>query len=678
MKLTGTTAAVALLGALCSSLPASASLSPDWKAALRPAAEGDFHRPGEALRVALPVGIDGETVQWLALELDRVDVTRVVALDGLDAVVTPPAPLGAGKHVLRLVEYNRQGGIVERGEWAFEVLAGRSADIRSEATLNASSRAVDHDLAAADLPDGRFAGDGIFTLEASAGAGRLKIGGNIDVLYQSEPSQPEFDKVEGGDFLLRADAGPVSLSAGHHTPAPESLIFQDFHRRGASIGYESGSGKVAAGGFALRTGRISGFRHGIGIDDAENRVAGGFLTARPIPGRPDWLEMTGALIYGKQGADPDPAVLDDGGDSSGSGWSLVATSQGFGGAVRLRAEFAETDFDPDGSRGEAREEDDRAWALRATWLPLGAEAGDAASLAWTIGAEYREVGGAFRSLGNPGLPDDLSSGALRTGIGWKGLGIDLLVEREEDNVEDSPQLPTARTDVLGLSLAYSPLFGDGGPPRWLGRPSVSLSARQARDTTRAIPEGDEQEATDLRHRDLKGTVGAAGAWWDWAVAHNTGRQEDFTGSTPVIRSDVTDLSFGLRPSGRLDFGITAQRYRSRQIGTSQKRVGTIAGITVAAVIIPERLTLRLGAQYDREETADGGVDRRTDTEDFDLALTVSRARGVRPGLTVWLRGQRQHVEDWTGANDDSTPYQIFGGFTLAWAAASPAAQGGSR
>ena len=123
---------------LFSTSSAMAASATDWRPTLVKPTDGVFGQ-SETIHILLPKRLPAETLQHLALELDDIDVTSLVALTGNQADVTPVQPLAWGKHHLRLVEYATDGSIIERGDWTLDVRQSkqfREATLQTNATLN--------------------------------------------------------------------------------------------------------------------------------------------------------------------------------------------------------------------------------------------------------------------------------------------------------------------------------------------------------------------------------------------------------------------------------------------------------------------------------------------------------------------------------------------------------------
>jgi hypothetical protein len=654
---------------------AAPAIENSWSAVLASPLQGDTYHPSEPLTIGLPADIDNETIQWLALELDAIDVTRIVALKGADVILQPPQPLAPGIHSIRLVQYTREGQIIERGRWEFETRGAATYQLVSEVSLNAYYRVADGDIPEEQFPEHRTTGDGGARFQGMVARDDWKVSGALDMIYNSEPG-PSLDEVEGGDFLIEGVKGPVTLDLGHHTLGPDSLVMENFHRRGGSLSYAAGSRSIDASGFVFRTEPVNGFRNGFGVSDENNRVTGGIVTTRPFPGKGDLLSISGIYLYGEQGTDPGVAVIDDQAAGEGNAWSLALESLLWDQRVTLRGEYAETRFDPDGPGTETGKATDDALFLRGVLVPWTNLSVKDRPFHWDFGAEYQKVGTLFHSLANPGLPSDLEMMRGFSTLSWSGLSLEAVVGREEDNVDGLDFLPTTRSDLVALSGTYA-FFSDVqegiAAIKWLGRPVLSISAQQAWDRTDEIPQDYEGGVVDQRIRDFQVSLGSTYPTWDWYAGHTRGWQDDFTGDVSDIRSDVSDLSLNLKFGSRVTLGGRGQLNKIREEETGLEFEANLAGVDGSFVLVKDRVTARLSYQVDTQEATEGSVDEKTETTDFDVDWSLIKAVRNRPGLSLWLRGQYREVNDRTGEAPDIYPYQIFCGFTVGWPYSYPAA-----
>ncbi len=652
----------------------------DWHPTLLPAADG-VARADQPLRILLPPEVGDDVLQWLALELDNVDVSQLVRLEtvaeGRIVSVTPPQPLVYGAHTLRLVQYTEQGDILERGLWTVEIRqsrAWREAAFAANITAQAAERISDGELP--DLPDS-FQGQGGAGLQGRAAAGAWELTGSANVLYDSHGVQFADDTGEGDrddhfdlEYLFGGRYQSLSSLIGHHAMEGQSLIMQDFHRRGVSISAVTPNQMVSASGFAFRTEPISGFRYGLGIGNREHRVAGAMLSARPIPGRDQALTVTATYLKGEGEDQNGVGVAGVGSAARGDGWSIVAESRVVGDRVRVRGEYAETEFDFDGDSGGFEDRRDDAYDLVVQLVPWRDLSLRGEPAYFDVGMEMQEVGLFFRSLANPTLPSDKELIRAFSTFQWSGLAVQLQGGREQDNVDDDPLIPTLRNGLAGLLLSFSPpqTVDENGLPRrrWYGQPTFSFSSQYARQEHVRLPGG--FLGTSVDQRVAQHQLDAAFQYdnWGWSVGYGYGSERDLTGVFGDRRSELTSLAGNWRFADRL---LIAGQLQYNPIRDSASGITTrsfIADLNAELALLPRRLTLGLNASLNRDGASDDSIDTETATYGFNLTWQALLARGMRPGLALWLRGERQEFEDRLFPANDRNPYQVFVGVTVNW------------
>jgi hypothetical protein len=92
----------------------------------------------------------------------------------------------------------------------------------------------------------------------------------------------------------------------------------------------------------------------------------------------------------------------------------------------------------------------------------------------------------------------------------------------------------------------------------------------------------------------------------------------------------------------------------------------LAGVNATVEIVPNKLNGQISYQVNREEASDHTLDRSTSITDFNLVWQLRKPRVNKPGVSVWLQGQYQDIDDRVDAGASSSPYQVFLGTTIAW------------
>lgn len=701
----------------------------DWQATLIATESGGFE-PQSTLRVQLPATVTAATLEWLALELDNVDVSQVVSLEqsdqGYTVALTPPQPLAAGEHVLRLVEYTPDGQITERGAWAYTIRhpAGlANAVFSGNTTLDLSRRFADDDLEGApgrnqlngstvfaargasmswdfngraDLlyDTAQFqavatspvdsttanAGDPNTTDPATVSGGTVQPGGETE---EAEPVNPYAGghSIELGEYLFEGRGDSLQALLGHHALTHDSLVMREFNRRGASLTAATAGGLASASAFAFRTEPIVGWRDGLGITNGDHRVVGAVLSANPLRQHAQALALTGTCLSGKGQDGTGVGVEGNFNEADGNACSLVADSLLAGEKVRLRGEYAGSDFDFDGAADGFASEKDNAWDILAIYSPLKTEDGPVAAINWDVGAEVQQVGLYYRSLANPTLPADRELQRLFTTLQWGGLSLQAQAGTEQDNVADDPALPTLHNRIGNLAVSYSPAVqtdAQGVPVlRWYGQPTLSFTSQYGKQDHASLPA--ELEDYRIAQKTLYNQAAVAFQYltWSWQAGYGLGNEKDEQGGSFDRDSTLGNLAFNWQLSERLTLGLQGQKNRVEDTVTALTTDSELVGVNADAMLIRDKVRLTLGYNLAQDEASDDSIDTRTQTWNGNLDWQVKQPRGFRPGLGLWLRGEWQEREDRVNPDLATSPYQVFAGIRIGWPVTYPGAAQGS-
>lgn len=633
--------------------PASA----DWQPTLATAEHADYRAGDEAFRIHVPAEVPVEELQKLALELDAIDVTAMVQRDGEYAVFTPIQALAPGRHVLRLVEYVDDGSILDLGFWSFEVRQSklfREYAVAADTQVTGSYRAADDSLTR-PLPD-RLQGQGSSQVGYSAASGDWHSQGQFDLIYNSlNDEQSGGRQFDSGEFLFSVGNTYADARVGHQTVGTASLVMDNFRRRGVSLEGRIPVINSRLSGFSLSSEDVIGFRRGLGVSNANRRVDGVAFDSNPLPNNPRALYLSGTWLDG-EGRDSSGLVASVGdaepGLSKGSAWSLSADSQLFGDRLRLRGEYAGTDYDFN-TADSLNSEQDTAYSLLATFTDS-----TAAGLNWNAGVESRKIGTFFKSLGNMALPSDRRLLRAFGGAQWSTLGVQASVERQKDNVRDMEQLPRIQTNLSSVSVNWAPTLASGNG--WLGAPSLGAAySRQTQDQT-FTPVGFLQPQTnnDLDSWQIYATLG-----YPLGSLGLTLQSSQFRDHTHVQDdTDTRGISFdsnvalmqqriNLTPSVRFD--------RTDDKTTNQSSTAITYGLQTAFVLKPEKLDGALNVSLNRNRATDDSV--ASDTLTFDMALNwhLMAARRNRPGFDLGLSVLYNDMQDKVVETNTIDTYQAF-------------------
>ena len=565
-----------------------------WSAsALLPTAEG-FWMPDAALRIEAGA-LAGAGPDRRAVELDDMDVTALLAVEGSELVLHPAQPLLPGWHQLRLVEYTDDGEIIERGFWRFEVRRSslwreRDAEVQAGLSLvRRLSREITPDDAQNSL-------EGTARLNGTADSGTWRLRGEADLVYQPRDAlrSQAMTPLDATAFSATAARGPWRFAAGQQAPLPPSLVTEEgLLRRGLSAGFERPEHGTQVSAFVLRSQEVVGLSEGIAPSDAADRLAGLTLSSRPLASRRDDLLLSATWLQGR-----DPGAVGEGvwgdPDLTASGRALSLAADGFlwQRRLRLRGEWASSRYDYDGT-GPFSAETAQAHTLWASYTPAQPLSLGESQVYWDAGVEWRRLGSFFRSLANPAAGADRAGWRGFAAATWDGFDLRLDTGREYDNVDSLPGLPRIAIDRWNLALSWSP--AQWWPPAWLGLPRLGLDAQRSGQTV--TRDGGGLAAGALRlTRVVTFSAGFDYERGRWSVAHTLARDEDLAlggGS----ESRISELNLGLQPWEPLNIDLTLQQ--ERYDGNGDVVTTNVADLNLSQQLSPQ-LALQLGHSLERQ------------------------------------------------------------------------------
>ena len=647
-----------------------AAPSSDWQPSLITPSTGGFS-PSETIRITLPQ-LPAGTLQHLALELDDIDVTGLVLVQGNQAAVTPTQPMAWGQHKMRLVEYAADGGIIERGAWTLDVRKSahfREAELKSNVTLNATNRISDNHLV---NPPGHAQSNGAAHVEGAVADDGWRVSGNADVLYNSQekllPRQKQ--QTDLGMFLLTGNTGPLTVNAGHHAVAPDSLVMQGFNRRGVSASLASPDTGSSITGFGLHTQDIVGTQQGFGIGDTGNRIDGVTAAARPISSDRDVLLVSATYLSGEGPSQTGVASSGDPTVTGGRAASLSADSNFLDKRVRLRGEYAATQFDFDGLNTGYPAQRDHAYAALAQFAPWHEKIVGGQPMAVNVGMENRRIGTFFRSPANPSGVADRQAMRSFAAFNWSGLNAQLSLGHETDNVDDLALLPRTETTQGIVSLTYTPLQkpeadGQFPPPAWYGQPTYNM-------TYVNVDQGVEKAGGTLSSGALHATRNLALSasfnypTWNWSVAHTLGKDDDLKHIGPDTENHLTQLTANLRFGDQLTLGPTAQINRIANKNDNNLDSDTTTMGMNLNYLFTQRISGNLSYNLNHQHVKNESTDLKTQDTVGSLNWMVQPAQGMKPGITLSLDGLYHVADDRVTTSNNVNNYQAFLKAAVSW------------
>ena len=683
----------------------SAWSAADWQPELL---EARTRGPLEPVRLRIS-GLAVERFSTLTLEVDDVDVTGFVQPDKGQLVFAPPQPLAFGVHRVRLVENTPEGDIVERGVWDIEVrrtAAFRDVQARANLTVNGADRFADSNLSD-PLPKRRQV-DGGMQLQGALANGSWSATADADLLGTSNsqnllraqksvantpnvppippsaPSAPNVpnmadaadDKVQLGNFLLTGQSGPFSVAGGHHQVGPDSLIMAAFNRRGVSGSLSTAEHTASLTAFAMRPDDLRGFQRGFGVGDSDNRIDGAIVSGRPLAAQGSNLTLWGTYLSGKSSLD----------QTRGNATSVAADGDFFARHLRLRTEYARTEFDFDGAGADTdgdgvidsnlSAEPDDAYAALLVYTPWHDKTIAERPFTWNVGAERKRIGTNFRSPADPAGIADRDLVRAFTAVSWAGLDVNLSLGKERDNVNDIESQIRTETAQNLLSVSYAPspaLPTDPAQPvetPWYGQPLYNATwFSRDQDVLQGFSFGGVTFVPTgpmVATQSVSFSANFSYPTWNWSLVRIVSKNRDFGEFGLDTTNRLTALNASWRVGEKLSVGPTLQLNDTTSpdqpsLNTEVVTVGLNLGYAFS-----ERLNAALRYNLNRSRADDGSMDTTATDIGGNLSWLAIRAQGASPGLTLILDGQRNELDDRVFGASNRGTYQIFARAALSW------------
>ena len=625
--------------------------------------------PSDPLRIRL-ANIPAKTLELLALELDEIDVTSMITMEGDVAVFTPPQPLAYGEHQLRLVEHSQDGSINERGQWTFELRKSalfRDAQANGNVTINGNYRTSDKGLSDPAPDRGQANGNGQFNWSAENENWRTSGMLSIIANTQSQLMPRREGHIDLGQFLAAADSGMFGVKAGDHAIGPDSLILQSFNRRGISVSATAPDNKAAITGFSMHTTPSTGAVNVLGVADSDNLVNGAVATVQPSPGNAEALALMGTYVNGGSDSQKSTNVIGGPGASDGSASSIIADSSLLQQRLRLRGELAKSFYDFDGSAGDLAPLGGHAYSGLITYVPWSDMVVSDHPLLWNMGLEKKLISTYFHSPSNPGGISDRDMSRVFTGVNWYGLDVQVNVGKESDNVDDNPLIPVTDSRQRSSVITYSPQVNyapqaNGQPPEtpWYGQPSFNASFMSLNKDIVQLNGAAINQPTHSTYTSIAG-ASFQYAMWNWSIMQTWVKDQGYNlDPTPLTRNTSTQLQGNFRFLERLNVGMNAfsQNVEIVNAGTQTNGVG---GALNLAYPFTDKINSSLAYSTRHDWSTNGSSDTVTSNTTAALNWVVETPHGVRPGVTLGMNGSYQDV------SNKSATYQVFLLMSLSWA-----------
>lgn len=627
------------------------------------AANTEFHEPLGRIQIQIPSNVPQETLKTLAFELDNIDISEMMVMQGSFLFFTPVQPLSWGKHVLRLVEYAEDGSIFERGFWEIQVREStifQKIDHSVEGNLLVSQRLFDKNIG---VPKPRaLSARGSVTLNSRASNEDWIITGNTDLIANSERSQTMHDRaLDIGEYLVTARSETSQLNLGHHSIGQNNLLLDSFYRRGfsASTGIDAANSTATA--FVMRSEEVIGVEDGLGLSDPGNLISGASWESQLQLEDSEQLYLSATYLSGNRNKFSESVGATQS-DQKGDAWSLVADTTLNSQQLRLRFEYAESVNDiitADLNDVDIIDGEGKAHSFLATYSPLAESENQ--TFFWNTGIESREVSTLFSSIANSNLPSDKSLIRLFFNANWSEVSAQFLSANETDNVDRDNNRAQFETDLKQLALTYSAMEkpAQGSLFDTLGRPTFSLQRSeidQGRIKDALVPTEDLQIATDTSAL----SANFIKEKWNWGWSYSRSNEENKINPAVNTTTLVHDLNASARINSQLELESAAQFLNTRFAAD-----GSNADTVFFGLGINYAFSKSVSGQFNLSQSSTNSEsifnlqDSEEVTTDFQVAWNWILAKNNKPGFDVSLSGIYQDTQDHLVTGNNLETYQVF-------------------
>ncbi len=665
----------AIFVAICLALIAS-PVKADWQAGFVAPTS-----PTAQLKIDLPDDIDILALTTLAVELDAVDITALLTLDGTDFIFSPVVPLTDGVHTVRLINIENPDNPVELNAWEFSIALVHgvqqnvsatpseaeiakaeailtSGNLRADTLTEASYRFAENNLTGAG-ERAMIAGAGDLGADIQSGNLQFRSRGNYFLQTDKDLSLTG-NTLDLGEYELNLDYYGDDISAGaslgHHDIGAQSLIMNGFYRRGASLRLGDAAGHVQAKAFSFGTESLSGGENITGLNDTDERIVGGSLSVQPFSTEPGSLKLTG-IFYDGKGAGVGDGIMTTDPVADGRGWGVVAEKSFADQRVSLRGEYAHSTYDQDGSAGTAPTEDSDAVSVSLNLRPF-TEApvwlGDAVDI--SLGASYDRLGTYFQSIANAGIAADREAYTVHGALNWGKASNNFQYVYETNNVDDLEAVATDYLHNLSFSTNYTldPIEGDFD---WLGTPNLYVSGFIADAGRKDTPTGYLGPGTNNLTKSV--TLGGNTSYgnWSWGVSHTVSSYEDFTNTSNDTLNNGTAFNINWTDFDRYSVGGAVQFNVFEDLDEKTSNYGTNITMDMSAEILED--VLNLNVDYNLNLSAGSGDQPDTHLVNGEVEWTFLKPEPNNPGVAVALGGSMESSNGNADSADDETVYQVF-------------------
>ena len=635
-----------------------------WKPVLEPPThQGSYRDPAGNFRFPIPATLSVEYLRQITLELDDVDVTALIRRDGDYAIFTPAQPLSYGTHHMRIVHYASDGNIEELANWEFEVRQSRyyrQSQLEGLANVNLNHLLEQKNLVPKPKQN---SADGTAGVSGAVSDKDWQVNGRADFMgnsnYEALNLPRGFDVT---NFLFSGQRDNFSANVGHHSIVSNSLVLDTLTNRGMSATLSNTRQTYAGTVFAMRATPVTGFEHGLGVSDADNRIDGAIVSAFPFADHPEQQYLS--LVYVKGSSDSGvngAGVVGDNTMREGNAWELVSESKFKQQQIRLRLEYAKAALSTtDGvTTLSIPELDDNAYAALAEYQPT-VTATSSVPTQWKLGLLHQFVGRDFSSIANAALPRDKLLWRLFSEISRGGFFATAGLSTESDNVRDEADMPRIRTNRFDITTQYAPQleFGTDGQPVYglLGQQSYLVSLVNGKSKNISTPSASLIPSTDLDTFTVNLTASFTYPSWNWSILQSIGKLHDNENVQPDSETSTTSLS-GYWQLGTT-FTLTPRWQVDKNKLSDYENKTDLRSLDLAMLFWNGDLSLQFGYTRSSLRSSDGLLD--TVSNIYRPAVEWRLLTGARnkPSTSLRLSGVFTGLKDKVTDSNNIDTYQI--------------------
>ncbi len=631
----------------------------------------NYLNPSERVVIEFPFDILGNITTQLALEIDSIDVSSLVVIDGKRVIYVPSSPFAPGIHQFRLVEYAANGDIVELGDWRIEVRQSaifQEQQVRVLASLN-NSHLIMNDYSSEGSNIDKYHSNGAIDVVYSARNNNNAVHFQGNLIYEEdEENSMRGKQLDLGHYLLSVDMGKYAhFNVGHHAIQYSSLIYRDFNRRGISGRFSLPDINGAIQLFSARTGDLSGFTEGLGVEDSDDRVSGAVLNYQPFSRDPSVLTISTSYMTGARKSS-DASLGEFIEKSSGDAQSIALDSRLADQRVRLYLEASKSNFDFDGNNVGLGAQTDSAYQFVAQYTSKPIGAGET-PWQWGISIEKTIIEPNFYSLSNRNLINDSDFIMASTSLTKGSWFSQFFIKTEQDNVDDRFD-STNKTNMTGLDVTYSGL--NISENTFLGNPTYRLTYQQIQKKQNGVeldsflvpfPENNNQ----TRFIELLSEFSYQWGNWYFLINHNV--FEDDLNVQPASQTKGVEWGGNFTVGGQHSLTTSISYYDTEDADSEISNKQTIYSVGIISNFKSMALSSRFTIDYEKinDALAQSELIKKDKLAiSAALAKQIFLPKGLAPGIDLQLRGSYFDLDGDASFDEDTHSYEVFVGLNIYW------------